>query len=131
MVIGADSCRFEEGILDTIRMNVIGGNEKEERIKRLKLLLLQLGVAVTNRQMKNMDLSKVIEGISGAESSVYLIYKLTKFVWTTQQTREKAVINAEKTLSAFSEMFDNMCQKRVKCRHPIVTCLESTCQERS
>jgi hypothetical protein len=94
-------------------MNVIGGNEKEERVKRLKLLLLQLGVAVTNRQMKNLDLSKVIEGISGAESSVYLLYKLTKFVWTSQQTREKAVLNAEKTLNCFSEMFDGLCQKRV------------------
>ena len=62
--------------------------------------MLDLGLLWTNRYAKSLDFSKVVEGISGTESSFHILYVLSKFVeGSTETIKAKEEVEGFDTLS--------------------------------
>mgnify|MGYP006933351782 FL=1 len=67
-------------------------------------VLMNLGLLYTNRHTKNIDFSKAIEGIAGAEVGFKLIYDLAKMVDKSQTALEKNQITSPvETLSKIAQ----------------------------
>jgi len=61
---------------------------------------MELGLFWTNKYTKGIDYLKVVEGISGTESSFHIVYTLAKFVQESlKPTKPKEEIEAFETLS--------------------------------
>eukprot|EP01017_Pseudomicrothorax_dubius_P044128 TRINITY_DN7431_c0_g2_i3.p1 TRINITY_DN7431_c0_g2~~TRINITY_DN7431_c0_g2_i3.p1 ORF type:complete len:298 (-),score=23.75 TRINITY_DN7431_c0_g2_i3:119-1012(-) len=80
---------FEPGILETIQISE-RSDIQSERIRRIKLLLLQLGIFKFLKNSKCLEMTKSIEGVAGVQSSVQLVYSLAKFVQTSKNIEEKS-----------------------------------------
>jgi len=59
------------------------------RIKRIRDILFTKGLLFLNRFTKNMDFLKVVEGISGTDSSFQILYELAKFVHANRTFNSK------------------------------------------
>lgn len=68
--------------------------------KGIRDILMSLGLFWTNKYTKGVDYLKIVEGISGTESSFHIVYVLAKFVEeSVHPIKLKEELEAFETLS--------------------------------
>jgi len=78
--------QYDKYILDK---NVISiSSSGSERIRRIRDILMELGLFATNKYTKNVDYIKVVDGVAGADASINLFYQLAKFVLASKDPED-------------------------------------------